>query len=288
VHMLTLFSPAKINLFLRILRKRSDGFHELASLFQTVDLCDTLHFSLNSKDELICSDPSIPCDSSNLVLKASALFRRKTGIGVGLKVILEKRIPAQAGLGGGSSNAATTLWALNALCNRPVALPQLMEWGSELGSDVPFFLSQGTAYCTGRGEHVECLAPLPAPTLRVFLAKPKEGLSTPAVYQNLKLAQLVSQGQEQDQDPKILLHGFLKGKPTYINDLEAPAFKVMPSLADFKAKLVASGFEHVLLSGSGSSFFCLGNGALSPAEGGVTASVHFLNRPSDVWYSASV
>src|SRR5262249_13981075 len=108
--MLTLLSPAKINLFLRILGKRPDGYHELASLFQAIDLADTIHFSLSDADHLTCTDPAIPVDRSNLIWKSVNLFRRKTGLNFHLKIHLEKKIPHQAGLGGGSSNAATTLW----------------------------------------------------------------------------------------------------------------------------------------------------------------------------------
>ncbi len=112
---LTLFSPAKINLFLRIMGKRPDGYHELASLFQAIGLGDTLTFTLTPQDSLTCSDPSLPCNDSNLIIKALHLFRRKTNLHIPVTIHLEKHIPTQAGLGGGSSNAATTLGALNTL-----------------------------------------------------------------------------------------------------------------------------------------------------------------------------
>src|ERR1700733_15970617 len=118
--MLTLLSPAKLNLFLRIVRRRPDGYHDLASLFQTVSLADTLHFSLSERDQLTCTDPALLTDHTNLVLKAVDLFRKKTGLSFGLKIHLEKHIPYQSGLGGGSSNAATTLWALNQLTKQCV------------------------------------------------------------------------------------------------------------------------------------------------------------------------
>ncbi len=144
--MLTLNSPAKVNLFLRILRRRSDGYHDLASLFQAISLYDTIHFALSDHDELTCDKPGIPTDSTNLILKAADLFRRKTGLKFGLKAHLEKRIPHEAGLGGGSSNAATTLWALNQLHGQPASPDELIAWSGEIGSDITFFLSHGTAY----------------------------------------------------------------------------------------------------------------------------------------------
>ena len=143
--MLTLASPAKINLFLRVLHRRQDGFHDLASLMQTVDLSDTIHFRLGEEDGLTCTNERLPTDNSNLILKAADLFRRKTGINQGLVAYLEKRIPMEAGLGGGSSNAATPLWAFNSLCGSPATEAELVSWGAELGSDVAFFLSHGTA-----------------------------------------------------------------------------------------------------------------------------------------------
>lgn len=152
--MLTLNSPAKINLFLRILNRRRDGYHNLASLFQTVDLLDQIHLSLDERDSLSCSDPTLPVDHTNLVTKAVELFRAKTGMAFNVRAHIDKKIPAQAGLGGGSSNAATTLWGLNTLLKNPATPQQLQVWSAEIGSDVPFFFSLGTAYCTGRGEQV--------------------------------------------------------------------------------------------------------------------------------------
>lgn len=157
--MLTLISPAKVNLFLRVLGKRPDGYHELASLFQAIDLADTLHFTLSKHDHLTCTDPAIPLDNTNLIWKTVHLFRRKTNHQFPIHIHLEKNIPIQAGLGGGSSNAATTLWALNELLNTHIPSETLTAWAGEIGSDVPFFLSTGTAYCTGRGEIVKSLPP---------------------------------------------------------------------------------------------------------------------------------
>jgi 4-diphosphocytidyl-2-C-methyl-D-erythritol kinase len=274
--MLTLISPAKINLFLRILYRRPDSYHELASLFQAISLCDTLHFKLASVDALTCTDPLLPTDHSNLVIKAAQLFKRKTGITQGLSIHLEKNIPQQAGLGGGSSNAATTLWAFNELCGKLVSEEKLAEWAGEIGSDISFFLSQGTAYCTGRGEKITSLPELPKESL--WIVKPPEGLSTPLVYGKLN-ASLLPQ-----RNPEQALESFHSGRPDYFNDLEMPAFAVLPKLADLKRELMDAGFSTVLMSGSGSSFFCLGSGLPPKIPGIKCFKACFVNRQKGSWY----
>jgi 4-diphosphocytidyl-2-C-methyl-D-erythritol kinase len=272
--MLKLKSPAKINLFLQVLKKRPDGYHELASLLQTVSLYDTLHFELSSSDHLTCNDPTT-CDK-NLVFKAVQLFRKKTGLIFGIRTHLEKRIPAQAGLGGGSSNAATTLWALNHLMGYPAENADLIKWSGEIGSDIPFFLSEGTAYCTGKGEVLQFLPPLEPQSL--WIVKPKAGTSTPVVYSKLNIAQLPQ------RDPKIALQSFLEGKPCYSNDLETPAFAVLPELAEIKRQLLQEGFSTVLLSGSGSSFFCMGLPPMPHVPNCQVFSAKFINRERNKWY----
>lgn len=151
---LKLFSPAKINVFLRVVRRREDGYHDLASLFHVIDLGDDMEFSLlpsgSSADALQCNMPDVPTDSSNLVIKALDLFRRKTGASERWSVNLLKRVPAGAGMGGGSGNAATALWAANEMCGRPATTEQLLEWAGDIGSDISVFFSRGAAYCTGR------------------------------------------------------------------------------------------------------------------------------------------
>lgn len=273
---ISLFSPAKLNLFFRVLRRREDQFHEIASLFQTISLGDNLHISLAEKEELFCNDPSIPLDEKNLVSKAISLFRRKSNLDFHVKVDLHKKIPVESGLGGGSSNAATALWGLNALLKTGFSDKELQGLSSEIGSDVPFFFSHGVAYCQGRGEMVEDLLPLPNKTL--FLAKPQFGLGTPQVYRNCRPESF------SPRDPKQIIEGFYHGEPVYFNDLETSAFELAPSLVDLKEKLIESGFEKVVMTGSGTSFFCFGKDKAPDLPGILFFPIQFLYREKEKWY----
>ncbi|HRD55777.1 MAG TPA: 4-(cytidine 5'-diphospho)-2-C-methyl-D-erythritol kinase, partial [Parachlamydiaceae bacterium] len=233
--------------------------------------------SLSKKDFFTCSNPEIPTDSSNLVLKALSLFRLKTNIQSPVSIHLEKHIPHEAGLGGGSSNAATALFAFNELFNHPLSLLELQTFGASIGSDVPFFFSEGTAFCTGRGEIVQNLKPLETESL--WIVKPKEGLKTPLIFKNLNADQLPK------RDPNHFLRSFSTKKPQFFNDLEAPAFSLMPALKNLKEKLFSDGFETVLMSGSGSSFFCIGNPhSFDTKCFAFTCRADFLNREKKLWY----
>lgn len=267
------YSPAKINLFLRVLNKRDDGYHNIFSLFQAVDVFDTLEFQLSELDFFSSTDNDLPFDSSNLIIKALELFRKKTQLKFSISIHLDKLIPKKAGMGGGSSNAATTLWALNELMGKPATTAELMRWSEELGSDVPFFFSHGTAICTGRGEIVDELPPLPKKTLWLF--KPAKGLSTPEVFANLDLSTL------ENRDPELALQGFFSGKPVYFNDLEEAAIKVMPALVEFKEKVNNMGFDVLCMTGSGTAFIC-------DLRGTDTATIYppiqYVNRETHGWY----
>ncbi|CBJ27522.1 4-diphosphocytidyl-2-C-methyl-D-erythritol kinase, chloroplast precursor [Ectocarpus siliculosus] len=288
------FSPAKINLFLRILGKRPDGFHDLASLFQTVGFGDKLFFRKLPEsavaDTFNCNMEGVPTDGSNLVLRALDLFRKRTSSQQFYEVYLSKRIPPEAGLGGGSANAATALFAANKLAGHPASLEDLQLWSAELGSDITFFLSTGTCYCTGRGEVLHPQEPLPQ--TRVWLVKPNKGLSTPVVFRHLDYDQLSR------IEPAGLLKQFIEeglAEADYVNDLELPAFKAMPSLQTMKEELQTLGFEHVLMSGSGSTIFCIGSpthGSSWTKEfaekwGAMVVDTHFINRPveDNAWYA---
>lgn len=262
--MLSLFSPAKLNLFLRVIGKRDDGYHELVSLFQAISLGDTLHFSLAQKDSFQITGPvSLPMGNSNLVIKALNLFRSKIKKDFSVSITLDKKVPIQAGLGGGSSNAATTLWALNELLDFPVSTHDLMEWSKELGSDVTFFLSGGTAFCTGRGEVIYPLPPL-AEVPFCTVVKPNFGLPTPDVFKAFNI-----------NDRKI-------HNSYYYNDLESAAFLLRPALAQIKEDLLNAGFTSVVMSGSGTSFFCFGEGVIPSSL--QSFPVHFVHRNPATWY----
>ena len=271
--MLSLFSPAKINLFLQVGSKREDGYHELSSLMQTVSLGDFISYQVAQKDSFSCSDTLLPIDDNNLVLKALKVFRKKSHCNLSFKIHLEKKVPFQAGLGGGSSNAATTLWALNQLTEASYSDLQLMQMGAEIGCDVPFFLSMGTAHCTGRGEKVTLLPNLAKNSLTIVT--PSFGQATELVY-----AQLTSFRKNFKKINTISL----QEKLVYENDLEKAAFAANPKLANVKNKLLQSGFEIVLLSGSGSSFFCFGTADLSSHSDLSQYHVHFIHRSTGKWY----
>jgi 4-diphosphocytidyl-2-C-methyl-D-erythritol kinase len=269
----TFNSPAKVNLFLRVLKKRQDHYHDLASLFQAIDLVDLIHIEKSHEDAFTCSDASLPMDSKNLVIKACELFWKKTGLQFAVKIHLDKKIPAQAGLGGGSSNAATTLFALKQLSGLLIPCHELAEWSSEIGSDIPFFFSKGSAYCEGRGERVR---DVDLPSASFTICKPAIGMSTPEVFRNLDLTKLSK------ENPEALLERFLIGNGLMVNDLESPAFHLHPPLKHFKEALVQQGFQKCVMSGSGSAFVCLGDGEAPPCDFHYPA--RSLQRKENEWY----
>src|SRR5687767_3952653 len=152
-----LFAPAKINLSFEIKGRRADGFHEIESLMTPISLADQLTIDATASDGVIdfsCDDPSLPAGDDNLVVRAVKLFREATSISAGIKIVLEKKIPHGAGLGGGSSDAASTLLGLNEMFAAGLKDDELLKLAAQLGSDVPFFLVRSAAICRGRGEVV--------------------------------------------------------------------------------------------------------------------------------------
>ncbi|KAK2441651.1 4-(cytidine 5'-diphospho)-2-C-methyl-D-erythritol kinase [Trifolium repens] len=291
---LTLFSPCKINVFLRITNKREDGYHDLASLFHVISLGDIIKFSLspsNTKDALSTNVSGVPLDDRNLIIKALNLYRKKTGTENFFWIHLDKRVPTGAGLGGGSSNAATALWAANQFNGCPATEKELQEWSSEIGSDVPFFFSQGAAYCTGRGEIVQDIPPLVTSNIPMVLIKPPQACSTVEVYKRLRL------DQTSNIDPSILLERISTNgisQDVCINDLEPPAFEVLPSLKRLKQRITAAGrgeYDAVFMSGSGSTI--VGIGSPDPPQfvydedeyrDVFLSDAYFLTRETNEWY----
>lgn len=270
------FSPAKINLFFRVLRKREDGYHEIASIMQAIDLCDVLTFSKHPADYLTCTDLTLTCDHSNLIMKALRLFRQYYEF-PSVHIHLEKNIPMQSGLGGGSSNAATVLWALNEKIGKRASLEELLKMGSQLGSDVPFFFSTGSAYCTGRGEIIE---PVSVASIQGTIVKPLFGLSTPQVYQETNIQELEA------IDPLMVRDQFQSNYPLYFNDLENAAQRIEPKLLSFKKRLLGCQFSSVTMTGSGSAFFCLHDSKKNPTIPSDVLSFSFrsIHRDPPSWY----
>jgi len=202
----------------------------------------------------------VPLDESNLVIKAANLFRAKTGLDPPpyFKVHLEKRVPHGAGMGGGSGNAATMLWAANVLTGEPASNQDLLDWSGDIGSDISVFFSEGAAYCTGRGEIVENVdPPIPLDT-PMLLVKPPVGLSTPQIFKALDL------DRRSTVDAKDILGNLCSGKwsdaTNYVNDLEQPAFDCLPELKALKDRLAAEGdFDAVFMTGSGRTIVGIGS-----------------------------
>jgi 4-diphosphocytidyl-2-C-methyl-D-erythritol kinase len=245
-------SFAKVNLGIEILRKRDDGYHDIRTLFQSVDLHDLMDFFPCASNEVILKgdDDSISWDESNLIHKAATLLKKRYAIEVGVKIQVTKKIPAGKGLGGGSSNAAMTLWALNDMWRMGLEKETLKSLGAQLGSDIPFFFEGGLCMGQGKGDVLfpkEDLAPF-----LCVLVFPSVSLSTAAVYEGFH-ASLTSQ----DKGSKIIRFldshdlGFLE------NELEETVFRTYPQIKGIKSHIQEQGSELTLMSGSGSAVFGL-------------------------------
>ncbi len=240
---------AKVNLSLVVLGRRDDGFHELDTLFQTIDLSDRLVLSEAEGLTLEVDDPAVPADGRNLVLRAAEALREEARISRGAAITLRKGIPAGGGLGGGSSDAAAALVGLRALWGLDVGLATLERIGTALGSDVPFFLHGGTARGTGRGERIE---PLPdAPSRGVVLLLPPFGVSTAEVFGRLGAPRLTASGAVSN-----LSNPGPERFPDR-NDLEPAAEAQAPELRRLRMLLQDAGALRARLSGSGSTVFGL-------------------------------
>lgn len=253
--MIAVRCPAKINLSLRILGRRSDGYHELDTVFQAVDLWDRLEVRPADDLSLVCEDAGVPTGPENLVLRAASLLREARGRqGDGARFRLDKSIPVQSGLGGGSSDAAGALLACRALWQLDVGLRALAELGARIGADVPFFLTGGTARGRGRGDVIE---PMGYPgERRIVLGFPPFGIPTAEVF---RLASEKLTPPDIDASLRRLsARKWPKAKHfEAANDLEAVAFERWPELEKFRDALRESGAVAAMLSGSGSTVFGL-------------------------------
>ncbi|NVN99568.1 MAG: 4-(cytidine 5'-diphospho)-2-C-methyl-D-erythritol kinase [Geobacteraceae bacterium] len=245
-------APAKVNFRLDVLKKRPDGYHELRMLMQRIDLCDDIEILLTEKSgiEISCNLPYIPRDRRNIVWKAAEEMLRLSGKNVGIKIKLEKNIPVGAGLGGGSSDGASTLMALNELLGTALTDGQLMEIGVKLGADVPFFIFGKPAIAEGIGEKFTLLENLPE--MWILLVNPGIHVSTSWVYQNLGLT-------SEKVAAKLPIHFNSVAELSDIlsNDLETVTIGRYPLISKIKNLLTEAGAKGSLMSGSGSTVFAL-------------------------------
>ena len=248
-------TPAKVNLFLEVLGKRPDGYHDLETLMVAVTLEDRLEFQLDESGAmtLTCDRPELSCGPDNLVLKAAERLRRHSGTIQGARIHLSKRIPMQAGLAGGSSDAAATLKGLNDLWNLGLSDQRLAEIGAEVGSDVAFFFSPGVAWCTGRGEQVEPIEL--GRTLDFVLVSPAVGLSTARVFREVRVPGTPISGSAIRQ---AAARGDVEeiGRRLH-NRLQEPAEKLCPEVREIREALAAANPAGVLLTGSGTTVYAL-------------------------------
>jgi 4-diphosphocytidyl-2-C-methyl-D-erythritol kinase len=243
-------APAKINLLLRVLGRRSDGFHEIETLIAPISLCDEIKIDRRpGKQEIAfrCDDPSVPKGEDNIVVRAANVFFEETEVSSGVSIVLKKRIPHGAGLGGGSSDAASTLLVLNDLFETNLPREALAKMAERIGSDVPFFIFQSAAVCKGRGELV-------SPTrlrgrLSVLLLKPEFGVPTQWAYSQWRDSREISGVSYAAQE---------FAEQTFMNDLERPVFEKFVFLTQLKMWLLKQPeVGAALMSGSGSTVFAV-------------------------------
>jgi 4-diphosphocytidyl-2-C-methyl-D-erythritol kinase len=242
------FAPAKINLSLKIFGRRDDGFHEIETLIVPISLCDEMKIEKNEGGiEFRCDDPSVPMSDDNLVIQAAKIFFVATELEPAVSIELKKKIPYGAGLGGGSSDAASTLLALNHIFEANLTHDELAKLAGRIGSDVPFFIFESPAICRGRGE-VVTPAQLPE-RLSILLLKPAFVVPTQWAY---------SRWQDSREIPDVPYAGQQFADQTLINDLERPVFEKFVFLARLKIWLLKQPeVGAALMSGSGSTMFAV-------------------------------
>jgi 4-diphosphocytidyl-2-C-methyl-D-erythritol kinase len=244
-------APAKLNFFLHVIGRRADGYHLLQSLFVLIDWCDTLHFERRDDGRLARHDLGEPLPADDLCLRAARALQQASGTALGADLSIDKRLPSGAGMGGGSSDAASTLLALNRLWGLNWPRARLAEIGLAIGADVPFFIGGRNAFVEGIGER---LTPLEVPVQWLAVVKPGTGIETRAIFTHPLL--------RRDTEP-VILAGFLadKSKAGVLagtgygrNDLQPPAEAVCPEVAQ-AAKVLSERFGNSRMSGSGSAVF---------------------------------
>lgn len=273
--MMQVLAPAKINLSLKILRRRNDGFHEIETLMAPITLCDEIEIgkSDSKQIEFHCDDPSVPAGEDNLIGRAAKSFFAATRLKSAVSIDLKKKIPHGAGLGGGSSDAASTLLALNELFGTKLAREELAKLGEGIGSDVPFFIFQSLALCKGRGELV---TPVKLKEkLSILLLKPAFVVSTAWAY---------SRWQDSREIPAVRYTGQEFDGQIFANDLERPVFEKFVFLAELKMWLLQQAeVGAALMSGSGSTVFAV---LRENADANVIAKRAKAELDPELWTSA--
>ncbi|MDD5542515.1 MAG: 4-(cytidine 5'-diphospho)-2-C-methyl-D-erythritol kinase [Acidobacteriia bacterium] len=269
-------SFAKVNLGLKIVGRRRDGYHDIQTLFQTVTLHDRLRFARlrTGKIDFTCNDPRVPRNSENLIVRAAQLFRKETGLRAGVAIHLEKRIPLGAGLGGGSSNAAVTLLALERLFGRRMGDLRRLRLARSLGADVPFFLCGGRALGFGRGDEVVSLPDGRLATL--LLACPDLPISTAHAYRWASLG--LTKVRRANNMARFRLRFFEKESvfTLFENDFERVLFARYPLLRRLKRRLLSAGATEAQMTGSGSAVF----GVFSSVQAARSAEARLRSSPS--------
>lgn len=264
--MITRESPAKVNLYLKVIDKRPDGYHNIATLMRKISLADDMQFRTGgSRIKLSCPGSGLPEDSRNLAFRAAVAILAAAGVSTGVEIIIRKKIPAGAGLGGGSSNAATTLMALNEMLELGFSKEELIGIGKKLGADVPFFIYGSAAWAFGIGELLEPAAGLPP--MHLVLVNPGFEVSTRDVYEGLGLTAnsseksanfALTKGSGAFNIPVLNRSGGMEEFAGMLhNDLESVTLKLHPQLAEIKDSLLQCGALGSLMSGSGPTVFGL-------------------------------
>jgi 4-diphosphocytidyl-2-C-methyl-D-erythritol kinase len=246
-------TSAKVNLALEVLGKRGDGYHEIATVLQAVDLFDRLKLEAADTLSLHTDDPDLPTDDGNLVMRAARLLRKAAGIEAGARIRLSKRIPVAAGLGGGSSDAAATLWGLSQLWRLRWPKARLQELAVELGMDVPFFLGTGRAVARGRGERLTMLPG--GGGYALVLVNPRVPLSTREVYGRVPAGWRAEATGTERVIEALRTRNVNTVASALTNNLESVVEPVLPVIGRMKAALLAAGALGAIMSGSGPTVF---------------------------------
>jgi 4-diphosphocytidyl-2-C-methyl-D-erythritol kinase len=236
-------APAKLNLFLHVTGRRPDGYHELQSVFMLIDWCDTLHFEKRPGGVISREDLTLALPAQDLITRAAQLLQNHAGCTDGVHIAVEKQIPAQAGMGGGSSDAATCLLALNRLWGLKLKLPALEKLGLQLGADVPFFLRGHNAWVEGVGEKI---TPIELPAARFWVVKPPQGIDTSQIFAHPDL--------KRDTNAATMSNFAAETYDFGHNDLQSVAQALCPGVEQALQALNQAGLKS-RMTGSGSAVF---------------------------------